>query len=257
MALPLVKTPNDFPFKHSGQPDKYGQSLGGNFAQVQANFDKRAEYNQTQINAIITALNSIADGDSGADNVKATTISGLTSTSVQGLLEELKLLVDTQLPTPNGSITNAKLATDVKVGSLATLLTTIKTSVVGAINELFTNKCDKITPTGTVITTGFATNWTGSIYCQVNQENLKTYSISLTKSVDISTAETIYTLPVELRPNRPSVTLINLQTTAGVGIANSFAVIAIGTNGTIIIAPVPSSTLTNARLIRDVNVSSY
>lgn len=36
----------------------------------------------------------------------------------------------------NGSITNAKLATDVKVGSLATLDTTEKASVVGAINEV-------------------------------------------------------------------------------------------------------------------------
>ena len=36
----------------------------------------------------------------------------------------------------DGSVTNAKLATDVKVGSLATLTTTSKASVVGAINEV-------------------------------------------------------------------------------------------------------------------------
>jgi hypothetical protein len=36
----------------------------------------------------------------------------------------------------DGAITNAKLATDVKVGSLATLTTTEKASVVGAINEI-------------------------------------------------------------------------------------------------------------------------
>lgn len=36
----------------------------------------------------------------------------------------------------DGAITNAKLATDVKVGSLATLTTTAKASVVGAINEV-------------------------------------------------------------------------------------------------------------------------
>lgn len=34
------------------------------------------------------------------------------------------------------SVTNPKLADDIKVGSLATLTTTVKTSVVGAINEL-------------------------------------------------------------------------------------------------------------------------
>jgi len=37
---------------------------------------------------------------------------------------------------PDNSITNVKLATDIKVGSLATLTTTEKSSVVGAINEL-------------------------------------------------------------------------------------------------------------------------
>lgn len=37
---------------------------------------------------------------------------------------------------PDGSISNAKLATDVKVGSLATLTTTEKASVVGSINEV-------------------------------------------------------------------------------------------------------------------------
>lgn len=36
---------------------------------------------------------------------------------------------------PDNSITNVKLATDIKVGSLATLTTTEKASVVGAINE--------------------------------------------------------------------------------------------------------------------------
>ena len=36
----------------------------------------------------------------------------------------------------NSSVTNAKLATDVKVGSVAALTTTEKSNVVAAINEL-------------------------------------------------------------------------------------------------------------------------
>src|SRR6476661_624610 len=44
--------------------------------------------------------------------------------------------VDTGVVIANDSITNNMLATDVKVGSLAALTTTIKTSVVAAINEL-------------------------------------------------------------------------------------------------------------------------
>ena len=50
-----------------------------------------------------------------------------------------------ELEVKNGGITNDKLATDIKVGSLANLLTTAKDSVVNAINELFNNKQDKIT----------------------------------------------------------------------------------------------------------------
>ena len=44
-----------------------------------------------------------------------------------------------ELEVKDGGITNAKLATDVKVGSLASLATTEKGSVVGAINEVNTN----------------------------------------------------------------------------------------------------------------------
>ncbi len=40
---------------------------------------------------------------------------------------------------PDNSLTNVKLATDVKIGSLATLITTVKTSVTNAINEIVTN----------------------------------------------------------------------------------------------------------------------
>lgn len=88
--LPVVKGPNDFTFKHSGQPDKYGQSLGGDYAQVQTNFDARAIDNQNQINAVITALENIIDGESGADWIGATPLSGGIANTVQGILEELK-----------------------------------------------------------------------------------------------------------------------------------------------------------------------
>lgn len=47
---------------------------------------------------------------------------------------------------PAGSISNAELAADVKVGSLASLTTTVKTSVVGAVNELDAGKPDVVSP---------------------------------------------------------------------------------------------------------------
>jgi hypothetical protein len=51
----------------------------------------------------------------------------------------------------DGSVANAKLATDAKVGSLATLTTTEKASVVGAINEVDSNADAKYTKPGTGI----------------------------------------------------------------------------------------------------------
>jgi len=142
MALPVVKTPNDFPFKHSGQTDQYGQSLGGDFAQVQTNFDSRAEYNQTQINAIITALASVTLGDDGAKQI-GLKLNEITATDVNGAILELYntiigIVLD-PLVIPDNSLTNAKLASDVKVGSLAALTTTVKTDVVNAINEIVAN----------------------------------------------------------------------------------------------------------------------
>ena len=52
----------------------------------------------------------------------------------------------------DGVVTNTKLAADVKVGSLAALTTTTKTSVVGAINEIDTSVTALETAVGTVST---------------------------------------------------------------------------------------------------------
>ena len=256
MALPLTKVPNDFPFKHSGQPDKYGQSLGGNFAEVQSNFDSRAEYNQTQINAIITALKAISDGDSGADNVGATAITGGVGTTVQSILEELNAKIVSLLPFPDGSITNNKLATDIKVGSLASLLTTVKTSVVDAINELFNNKANltnptftsninlttinsktpsyAVSPTENFITTGFSTNWSGFISHITNQENQKYLYLSITSTIDISPGGVVvYTLPLELRPSKNIFYSIIGFTGGGTFVSNSLILVFISTSGVI------------------------
>jgi hypothetical protein len=57
--------------------------------------------------------------------------------SVSELYDRVTDLEDTGIGSiSDGAVTNAKLATDVKVGSLAALTTTEKASVVGAINEL-------------------------------------------------------------------------------------------------------------------------
>lgn len=76
MALPTQKTADDFPFKHSGQPDEFGSSIG-DLAEIQADFDSRAEFNQTQINAIIAALQSVTADDSGGKNIGIEPIANL------------------------------------------------------------------------------------------------------------------------------------------------------------------------------------
>lgn len=113
MSLPSQKTSTDFPFKHSGQPDDYGVSVG-DYTVVQSNWDSRAIYNQTQINAIIAALQSIVDGDSGADNVKITPITGVTTlnNTIQEALEVLKTQINSAIvgTLPDRSIQAIKIA---------------------------------------------------------------------------------------------------------------------------------------------------
>jgi hypothetical protein len=67
-------------------------------------------------------------------------------TNLVNALNEVKIVADTAAGggtiVGDGTVTNAKLATDVKVGSLATLSTTAKSTVVAAVNELFTSKAN-------------------------------------------------------------------------------------------------------------------
>lgn len=64
-------------------------------AALKAKFDEGPNALKTYINSLITILNSTTDGSSGADNIGATAISGLSGTTVQSLIESLKALVDT------------------------------------------------------------------------------------------------------------------------------------------------------------------
>lgn len=67
------------------------------------------------------------------------TLSSLTTTDKSSLVSAINEVRTSSTPA-DGSITNLKLATDIKVGSLASLTTTLKSSLVGAINELQSTK---------------------------------------------------------------------------------------------------------------------
>jgi hypothetical protein len=69
------------------------------------------------------------------------------------------------------SVTNEYLATDVKVGSLASLLTSVKTSVVGAVNELLGLYRDLRSDVGTL--SGLTTTAKGSLVAAINEVNAK------------------------------------------------------------------------------------
>lgn len=96
-------------------------------------------------NDLIDALLATTTGDSGAANIGSEAISGVTGATVRAQLINLKTQLDNAIIgefSPSG-ITNDMLATDIKIGSLAALATTIKTSLVNAVNELDTLKADE------------------------------------------------------------------------------------------------------------------
>lgn len=82
----------NFSFNHKDQQDDLYKAKTA--TEIKTAFDSRGEELKSVLNALIDKLESVTDGDSGADNIKATTISGLTGDTVQALLESLKSLAD-------------------------------------------------------------------------------------------------------------------------------------------------------------------
>lgn len=108
--------------------------------QLQSLLDQLRDHVNTKIKDV---LNSKTDGASGADNVAATAIVPGSGETTQAIMEWLytQIVNITLGQIPDGSIGNTKLATDIKVGSLATLAQAIidagaNTDVVTAINKV-------------------------------------------------------------------------------------------------------------------------
>ncbi len=79
-----------FTFNHADQADEL--NLPADTAKQK--FDSRASELKTAINKVVDLLNATTDGASGADNVGATAISGVTGTTVQAQMKSMKGLVD-------------------------------------------------------------------------------------------------------------------------------------------------------------------
>lgn len=123
-------------------------------AEVKAQFDAAPDELRLAFNQLIDDLQSVVDGDSGADNIGASAITGLTGTTVQSLLESLKGLDDTNRAyllsqiqntvlgqIPDGTITLEKLAfaiastaTDVSISDVGNYFTSANAE--GALQEL-------------------------------------------------------------------------------------------------------------------------
>lgn len=91
--MPLTKM-GAFSFDHSNQQDDLYKVMSA--LEIKQAFDSRGNELKTALNNLIDALNATTSGDSGAKNIGATSIAGLTGNDVQTLLEALKTLVDTK-----------------------------------------------------------------------------------------------------------------------------------------------------------------
>lgn len=116
------------------QPDQVvSQAVALKLSFDQYGIDSKAYNNNT----LLVELQSETVGTSGSNAIGHGS-ANITANNVGDALEEIKADITGVVlgQIPDNSLTNAKLASDVKVGSLATLTTTEKGSVVGAINEL-------------------------------------------------------------------------------------------------------------------------
>jgi hypothetical protein len=108
--MPLEKL-NNFSFNHSDQPDALYETMSA--LEVKENFDSRAEEVRIKLNSLIDQLQRIADGDSGANSVKITSIEGITGDDIQSALESLKALSD--------NLQSQIVNNDTDIGNLQTL----------------------------------------------------------------------------------------------------------------------------------------
>ena len=125
---------NAFTFDHTAQLDYPDWTP----AEAKTNMNARGEELRLAFNVVVALLNSATLGASGSESIASPTIAGIAGNTVYAQIANLLAIAQAAqagaiLP---GTITDAMLATDAKVGSLTTLTTTEKASVVGAINEI-------------------------------------------------------------------------------------------------------------------------
>lgn len=102
---------------------------------------------------------------------KLASANGVATLGSDGKLTASQLPVIGAPQITDGSIANAELATDVKIGSLASLTTTAKSSVTGAINEVKSILDSHTGDTTRHITGAERTKWDGAQLVKLTQDN--------------------------------------------------------------------------------------
>ena len=119
------------------------------------------------------------------------------------------------------------------------------------------NKCDKVIPAETVITSGFASGWSGEIRLRKNQEGLVNVYVNLLKSTDVVAGETIANIPIGLRPAINSLKATILCDSIGSPLNNSACFVLIQATGDLSLLTPSGMSTTNARNINSFRTDYY
>lgn len=102
--------------------------------------------------------------------------------------------------------------------------------------------------TEVVITSGFATGWSGRISYWKTQENVLIIDWDLTRDTDITSLNnTVYTMPSGTRPKYLQLKYVNLTTSTLTPIFNSEAIVQVSSSGVLQIGIITGAVSTNAR----------
>lgn len=132
--LPITPITDDVNFNQT-QPTEPTLSESDFKIGLDSNAQKLKDYINNILNDLLNSSDTV--DQSGSFRIGHSS-ANITADNAGDAIEELyNAIVDIVLgQIPDNSLTNSKLATDIKVGSLATLTTTIKDSVTNAINEI-------------------------------------------------------------------------------------------------------------------------
>lgn len=138
--------------------------------QLKAKFDEAAGIIKTYLNGTL-----ISELEAQGASAKVGAVVGGVASNLQAFINAVETAGTGNLP-PAGSVTNSMMATDVKIGSLASLTTSNKSSVQSAINELVTSISNISPGVGKIEYTATRNALTGYLKCDGSAVSRSTYA---------------------------------------------------------------------------------